>query len=231
MTITRKVKLAPSYKPVETEREARVLGDEIRKIRPIAEISLEGLNELAKGRIRDWQPTRKLFTVEWIKKSPKFDQKTETTPNLRAYFKIQLFTTQLVFKSSTVRRVDDDHSHFRIPEQLYHQQMRGALRVPLVDSRRATLKTPRGDFALLDLSVGGAKIALPAGTRIATGVDIGPCELRVGTLKVSGPAFKIKVARTAEGVAGVRFSGLEERHRALIKQFLIDALKAYYEVI
>jgi c-di-GMP-binding flagellar brake protein YcgR len=228
--MTRKRDLAPSFKPVETERETKMLGGEIRKIRPVAEITLEGLKDTAKGRIQDWQPTRKLFTIEWIKKSASFDQLTEKSPNLRAYFKTQLFTTQLVFKSSTVRRIDDEHSHFRIPEQLFHQQMRGTLRVPLI-SGRAILRTPKGEFTMLDLSVGGAKVILPDTANVETGVELGPCELRIGTFRIAGPTFMVKVARTAQGVAGVRFVGLEERHKTLIKQFLIDALKTYYEVL
>lgn len=228
MTTTRKVKLEPSFKPVESEREFKTLGDEICKIRPVAEISLEGLSEMAKGKILDWQPARKFFTVEWVKKSEKYDLRTEKNPGLRTYFKLQLFTTQLVFKSTTVRRVDDDHSHFRIPEQLFHQQMRGALRVPLI-SGKAVLRTPRGEFTLLDLSAGGAKIALPHSSKLAMGMEMSPCELRLGSLKISSPSFTVKVARTSDGIAGVRFSGLEEKHNMTIKQFLIDALKTYYE--
>jgi hypothetical protein len=231
MTTTRKQAAAPSFKPVESDRELKLLVDEIKKIRPLAEISLEGLSELAKGRILDWQPQRKIFTVEWIKKSQSFDELTEKSPGLRAYVKTQLFTTQLVFKSTTVRRVDDDHSHFRIPEQLFHQQQRGALRVPLLASQ-AILKTPQGEFMLSDLSVGGAKAAIPADSNLTAGLDLSPCQLTIGNLKIHSPQFQAKVARVQKGdasnIVGFKFSGLEDRHRSLIKQFLIDALKNYY---
>jgi c-di-GMP-binding flagellar brake protein YcgR len=228
MSTVRKVHLAPTFKPVDSEKECKVLYDEIRKLRPPCEISLEGLNEIAKGKILDWQPHRKLFSVEWSKKSEAFDLLTEKSVGLRAYVKTQLFTTQLVFKSTTIRRVDETHSHFRLPEILYHQQQRGALRVPLINSR-GTLKTPRGEFIMKDLSVGGAKIEVPNGSRLSMGIELSPCELRIGTLRITNPEFKVKVARTIEGVAGVRFVGLAERHRSVLRQFLINALKEYYE--
>ncbi|MBS1958944.1 MAG: PilZ domain-containing protein [Bdellovibrionales bacterium] len=228
--------LSPSFKPVETEKEVTVLGAEIRKVRPVAEITLEGLNDLAKGKITDWQPARKIFTVQWVKKSESFDKMTEDHPGLRAYFKLQLFTTQLVFKSSTVRRMTEDISHFRIPEQLFHQQMRGALRVPVTPGK-ASILTPRGEFPLIDLSVGGAKVRLPEGSRITAGIELQSCELKIGTLKINAPDFLVKVTRVnkvgSEGaetlIAGLRFSGLADRHKTAMKQFLIDALKSYYE--
>lgn len=235
MSMVRKVNVAPSFKPVESEREVKVLSDEIRKLRPPCEISLEGLNEIAKGRILDWQPHRKLFSVEWTKKSEAFDQLTESSVGIRAYVKTQLFTTQLVFKSTTIRRVDDTHSQFRIPEVLFHQQQRGALRVPLVISR-GTLKTPRGEFIIQDLSVAGAKLKLAPQQKLIVGVDLHPCELRIGTLRIQAPEFRVKVSRLGvdtddQRFAGVRLSGLEEHHRTLLKQFLMNALKEFYERI
>jgi hypothetical protein len=128
---TTRVNEKPSFAEIDDPGEKEKLQKEIQKIKPPIEISIEGFSEVAKGRIMDWNAQRKLFTVAWSKKSEKFDEMTDKQTGLRAFCKSQLFSTQLIFKTTTVRHLDDGTYHYRIPTQWFKQQRRGALRVPI----------------------------------------------------------------------------------------------------
>ena len=226
--MSRTTHTSPTFQLLETETEINALAREIQKIKPKVEVTVEGRSELAKGRIIEWHAARKFFVVEWDKKSDAFSDHTNSRADLRAFFKGQLFSTQLMFKSIAVRRLNDDVYHFRIPEQMYKQQRRGALRVPII-ARNATLITPQGDFEIVDLSVGGAKFKPNGTAKIRLGSTLLHCELKIGRKKISPEHFGVKVTSESETTFGCRFAGLETADQVLIKQFLMEALRQYYK--
>jgi len=215
----------PSFSEVNEPWEREKLVKEVQKIKPMAEVTLEGYSELAKGRIIDWNEQRKLLTVKWKIRSDQFDELTNAKTGLRAFFKAQLFTTQIVFKTTTVRRCEDGTYHYRIPSELFQQQRRGALRVP-IHSGSVQFFCDQGKFQLFDLSVGGASLKTSEGRTLSR---LTSCELRIGSVRVKTDDFSAQVTFRTEGRVGVRFAGLNESVRIKIKQFLIEALKLHYE--
>ncbi len=223
---TRRVHEAPSFARVEDPKERARLIQELIKMRPKAEVSLEGFHEILSGRITEWNPQRKAFTVKWDSLSDSFHQRTGSSTGLRSYFKVSLFTTQLVFRAEAVRRLPDGSYHYRFPQELYKQQKRGALRVPLARGI-GKLRTNEGTFAIEDLSVGGARIVLtPDQSRKLH--ELTGCELLVNGWVISTPEFTATLTHRTEKGSGTRFAGLNENIRTEIKQFLIEALRTYY---
>ncbi len=223
---TRRVHEAPSFSLVENKDEIASIEKEIKKLRAPVEVSIEGISEVAKGYIADWNRDRKFFIVKWEKRSENFSEITNSKTGLRVFFKVRLFSTQIIFKTETVRRLEDGTFHYRIPQELYKQQRRGALRVPL-KAGSVKLKSKEGTYELLDLSVGGAKLKTPKNApRI--GVFTG-CSLDLMGMKVSTPEFQATLTYLDPQSIGVRFSGLNDECKTVMKQFLIDALRAYYE--
>jgi hypothetical protein len=220
------VHLSPTYTLIETDRDLVAIEREIAKVKPVSEITLEGLTEIAKARIIEWHPSRHFFAVEWQKKPESFGHTIESRSNLRAFFKAHLFSTQLVFKSMAVRRINENVYHFRIPEQIYKQQRRGALRVPTTN---ASLIAPQGEFEILDLSVGGARLKRVPGSRVRIGSSLLDCELKLGRKKIANENFGVKITSETETGFGCRFSGLEAADQVAIKQFLMEALRTYYK--
>jgi c-di-GMP-binding flagellar brake protein YcgR len=215
----------PSFAEIEAGPELQKLIRELQKIKPGVEVSIEGHSEVAKGRITDWNEQRKLFTVKWEKKSEQFDDVTNAKTGLRAFFKSQLFTTQLVFKTTTVRRLEDGTFHYRIPTQIYKQQRRGSLRVP-IHSTNVVFHSAEGKFKVLDLSEGGARLKTNTAAKNSQFTN---CELNLAGERFKTADFSAQITFRAEDQIGVRFAGLNETIKTRIKQFLVDALKLHYE--
>lgn len=233
--MTRKVHSEPNYTLLQNPKEMARIEKEITQFQPKTEVTVEGLSEIASGRITEWYPKRKFFSVKWSKIPKNFERQTESKSGLRAFFKAHLFSTQVMFKSTTLRRLSEEETqdgsvvyHYRIPEQIYQQQSRGALRVPLT-SGAATLCTPQGDFELLDLSVSGAKLKRIPKVEPEIGKELKTVELYFGKKKISSSDFHVKFTRVASDWCAVTFSKISDFERTQIKQFLIEALRIYYE--
>jgi hypothetical protein len=234
--MSRKVHQDSNYGVVKGEQVLNRIEKEIIRLHPKAEVTIEGLSEIAKGTIREWFPKRKFFSVEWTKLPPDFATHTDSDSELRVYFKVNLFTTQILFKSFTLRRLGPSEVaegmqvyHYRIPEEIYQQQSRGALRIPL-PKKAATLETPDGNYELIDLSVTGAKLRpLENAKTPAIGKEWKSPTLWFKKHQVSGDEFKAKVTRKSEDYFAVQFSKITDHERIQIKQFLIEALKTIYD--
>ena len=232
MTNKRVVNESPSFALIQKPDEIAGIIKEIERLKPKAEITLEGSGELASAKIIGWDPTRKFFTVKWNKKTSLFDEKLESESGLRAFFKVILFSKVLVFKSTTVRRLEDGTYHYRIPDQLYQQQRRAALRVPIDPGLRAYISTPIGDFQILDMSVGGARIEMPSslGRTVTLGASYAPANFSIASNRALNPIeFTLKISHAEHNAAGCRFLELKKTEQALIKQFLVEALHVYFE--
>jgi hypothetical protein len=216
---------APSFSEVDTSDGLDKIEKEIRKVKPKIEVSIEGHSEIAKGNITEWNSVRKLFTVTWDKRSETFHDITGAKTGLRAFFKCHLFSTQLVFKTTTVRRLEDGNYHYRMPTQVYQQQSRGALRVP-IHSGNAVLNCKEGRFKIVDLSTTGARLRTSKKMELSKLTD---CELNLAGKRLSAPEFSAHITTSNDGEMGVRFVQTNESMKTEIKQFLIDALKVHYE--
>jgi hypothetical protein len=232
--MSRKIHEEPNYTILKNEKEISRIEKEITQFKPKTEVTIEGLSDIAVGRIFEWYPKRKFFSVKWSKLSEKFEKQTESKSGLRVFFKAHLFSTQVLFKSTTLRRLSEEETedgsviyHYRIPEIIYQQQRRGALRVPLSKSA-ATLVTPMGKFQLLDLSVTGAKLRRIPDVEPEMGKELKTVELFLGKNKISSKNFHVKFTRVASGWCAVGFTKISDLERTQIKQFLIDALRSYY---
>ncbi len=233
--MTRKVHSEPNFSILKNEREISRIEKEITQFQPKTEVTIEGLSEMATGKIIEWFPKRKFFSVRWNKLPKDFSHQTESKSGLRVFFKAHLFSTQVLFKSTTLRRLSEDETvdgsiiyHYRLPEQIYQQQRRGALRVPLFH-KAATLITPIGKFELLDLSVTGAKLrALDPNMTPELGQEWKTVELYFGKSKVSSKSFHVKLTRNTKDWCAVGFTKISDLERTQIKQFLIESLRNYY---
>jgi hypothetical protein len=234
--MSRKAHQESNYGAVTDEQTLDRIQKEIIRLHPKVEVTIEGLNEIAKGIIREWFPKRKFFAVEWTKLPRNFILQSDTNSELRVYFKVNLFTTQIIFKSSTLRRMNSSSSgktvtifHYRIPENIYQQQGRGALRVPIY-KKSAMLETTEGKYEILDLSVTGAKLRPLGDAKIPNiGKEWKSPVLWFKNHQVSGENFQVKVTRKAEDEFAVQFSKITDHERIQIKQFLIEALKTFYD--
>ena len=223
---TRREDLGPTFKVVESAKDRLQLEKEIIKILPAVEVSLEGLSDLALGRVIAWDQPRKLLQIRWDTISQAFTDKTESETGLRAYFKMDLFSTQLVFKTTTIRRIEDGTYHYRIPDFIFKKQKRGMLRVPL-PPESAFLECNEGRFELLNLSIGGAKLKIDS-TFKPTSIFT-HCVLNLSGLKVTAPALEVKALRREKEYLGCKFGGLTDANKTQIKQFLIDALRVHFK--
>lgn len=232
--MTRKINAEPNYTVLKNEKEMSRIEKEISQMQPKAEITIEGSSEIAHGKIVEWYPKRKFFSVKWSKLSKNFERQTETKSGLRVFFKAHLFSTQVLFKSTTLRRLSEEETqdgsivyHYRIPDQIYQQQRRGALRVPLMKGA-AILRTTFGNFELLDLSVTGAKLKRIPKVEPPMGKELKTVELQLGKTTLSQKNLHVKFTRIASDWCAVGFTKITDLERTQIKQFLIEALRAYY---
>ena len=232
--MSRKIHTEPNYHILQNEKEIARIEKEITQFHPKTEVTIEGMSEIATGKIMEWFPTRKFFSVRWSRIPKAFAQHTDSKSGLRVFFKAHLFSTQVLFKSTTLRRLSEKESpdgsiiyHFRIPDQIYQQQRRGALRVPLA-RKAAVLVTPFGKFELLDLSVTGAKLRRIPNVEPEQGKEFKTVELYLGKNKISSKNFHVKFTRVASDWCAVGFTKISDLERTQIKQFLIDALRSYY---
>ena len=224
---TRRVHQAPNYIEVKAKDENEKLNLEIRKFKPEVEVTVEGLPELAQGRIIDWNASQKLFRVDWRSITDDFKMHSGLRTGLRNFFRVKLFTSPILFKCELVRRLPDGTFHYRLPEQIYKLQKRGALRVPL-KSGTASLITRSGRYAMLDLSIAGARLSLPE-SESSKHHTFENCTLILGGKKITAPGFQATITSRSKEGCGVRFSGLDETLRFEIKQYLIESLHAYYQ--
>ncbi len=234
--MSRKVHQEPNYGVVKSDDVLNRIEKEIIRLNPKVEVTLEGLSGIAKGIIREWFPKRKFFTVEWLKLPPDFAPHTDSNSELRVYFKVQLFTTQILFRSTTLRQlvpseVGDGMQvyHYRVPEEIYQQQARGALRIPIL-KKSAKLETPDGTFELIDLSVTGARLRLLENEKLPhLNKEWKTATLILKKHRMNGEDFHVKVVRKEEDHLAVKFSKITDVERIQIKQFLMDALKEFYD--
>jgi hypothetical protein len=223
---SRRVHQAPHFSAITDLRDRRRIALEIKKLKPAAEVSVEGVPDLAKGKVIDWIEAKKLFTVKWDDLPDSFQSHSGSITGLRSFFKIKLLSTQVVFKCELIRRLPTDEYQYRIPTEIYQHQNRTALRVPL---RRGEgkLKTPRGTFSILDLSTSGARLALsePLSASIH---HVEGCTLILGKKKIATPDFGITLTHRGEQEFGCRFHGLTEEYRIQIKHYLIEELQHFF---
>ena len=225
----RKVHQAPNYTEVKLKNEIEKLILEIRKFKPRVEVTVEGLPELAEGRIIEWNETQQLFRVDWKSITDEFITHSGLRTGLRNFFKLKLFTAPVLFKCELVRRLPDGTFHYRTPEKIYKQQKRGALRIPL-QRGSASLVTSKGRHGILDLSISGARLDLPE--EISSGIHaFEGCALLLGKARISAPGFQAVITSRSPDSCGIRFSGLNESLRVEIKQYLIESLHLYYQEI
>ena len=226
---TRMTDKDPSFGLLDNPKKLSTVHKEIEKFKPEVEVSIEGLPEFAMGHIVEWYPSRKFFVVQWTKKSALFDKKTESESGLRVFFKSNLFSTQVLFKSTTVRREEDSKTHYRIPEQIYQQQKRASLRVPIINDD-ARIEIAQGNFAILDLSMNGAKVQIPEKlfTREAVGTSILIRTLLLGKSKIKQTNFSAKIVNVQAKSMGLLFSEVTPANEIIIKQFLVEALRLFY---
>jgi hypothetical protein len=222
---TRRVHEAPSFAKVTDPTELNRLILEVIKIKPEVEVSIEGGHEIMRGRILEWNRTRELFTISWNHLTDTFNELTASKAGLRNYFKVKLFTTQLVFRAEAIRRMPNGTFHYRFPEDYYQQQKRGALRVPM---KNAILISNEGTFGIKDLSVGGAQILFEHG-KFRNLHQLHDCRIKIGRKTLELPLFTATLTHRRPGGSGTRFAGLADGSRTEIKQYLIEALRSYYQ--
>lgn len=226
MSSSKRFETGPSFTLIELMKERIQIEKEIIKVNPEIEVSLEGLSELATGRFVDWDATRKLFIVRWKFISDSFKQKTESQIGLRAYFKCTLFTTQLVFKTTTVRRLEDGDYQYRLPDFIFKKQKRGALRVPIAP-HTAFLECAEGRFEIVDLSASGMRLRIHAHFK-PTSLFTEP-SLILNSVKLKNAGLQIKVLRREKDFLGCKFLNFSEQNKVTIKQFLIDSLRVHFK--
>jgi len=224
---TRRVHRSPTFQQVQETAELNRILKEIRKFKPEVEVTIEHHPVLSQGRIIDWHEEKRLFTVEWIKIPDEFKESSGRRTGLRAFFKVSLFSVQVLFKCELVRRLPDGSYQYRTPEVLYKNQKRSALRVPLAPGSGALI-TPLGVFTLTDLSTSGARFEIPSSFSKKIH-QIENCVLQLKRKKISTPRFGITLTRRFEDSAGCRFHGLNEAIHIEIKQFLIESLQDYFK--
>ncbi len=221
----------PNFSLVKPGDERRKAILEIIKVRPNCEISIEGMSELATGKIVGWDPARKFFAVKWAKKSATFEQKIDSESGLRAFFKLNLFSKVVLFKTIALRQMEDGTVHFRAPETFYAHQRRNTLRVPLNDSFQVILSTPIGDFKVSDMSLGGAKFMFPSslGKTLSIGRSVAPVHLAIPSEpELSTLRFSFRTTSVHPNAMGCKFTEMKRRHRELLRSFLIRALHDYF---
>lgn len=228
----RKLQVAPNYAPVQLKEEIILFGKEIEKLQPKVEVSLQESTELANGNIIVWDTKRKFFRVHLPKRSPAFDDCLDKDATQPAYFKVHLLSSQIVFKAIAVRKFTGNSFDFRMPEEVYKQQRRGAMRVPTLDlnlKARITLKIGKQaevfTARVIDLSITGAKLrAIGKFPRIPQMSEV-EFELLIPGKVIE---FKSKVAHSNEEIMGCRFAGVSADQRVIIKQFLIEGLRRLF---
>ncbi|NDG84876.1 MAG: hypothetical protein EBX52_07545 [Proteobacteria bacterium] len=224
---TRRIHQAPTYTLLHEPKILDRVLLEVKKLKPAIEVSVENCTALAKGRIVDWNLDKKLFTVSWGNLPEVFAEAAGRLTGQRSFFKVQTFTTQLVFKAEVIRRLPDGTYQYRTPAQIYQTQKRGALRVPLTPGL-VKIASPKGIFPVLDLSTAGAALKIPESLSKSLH-RIEECTLILGTRKIHTPDFGITFTRRLPERTGCRFHGLNEAIHIEIKQFLIEALHRFFK--
>jgi hypothetical protein len=219
---TRKVHQAPAFTRISNPAELKRILMEIEKMRPPFEVSLENHGGLAQGRIRHWDAGKKLFSVQWSKAQESFFSACGERTGLRSFFKVKLFTTQLIFRTELIRRLPEGEFQYRIPRDFFQSQLRKSLRLP-IPKGRAFLRSDQGTFPVLDLSTSGARIGIS--DQASSGISVlNSCILILGQKQITTPELTFSITHRSESSAGGRFRGLNESLQISIKQYLIDTL-------
>jgi hypothetical protein len=224
---SRKVHQAPTYTRIVDPKVSNRILLEIKRFKPDAEASVENCPALARGKIVDWNVEKSLFTVNWKKLPEEFAEYSGSRTGQRSFFKIQTFTTQIMFKTEIVRRLDETTYHYRTPKDWYQNQKRAALRVP-IEAGSAKLSTPIGTFPILDLSTAGAALQVPE-SLVRKAHHFEKCTLILGSRRITTPNFGITITRRQPDQIGCRFHGLNEAIHIEIKQYLIEALQWFFK--
>lgn len=226
---TRKIHQNPTFIQVDDEREQKRIQLELKKLKPLVEVTTENHPAVSKGQIIEWDETKKLFTVKWSRLTKEFFSSSGERTGIRAFFKVNLISCPLLFKCELIRRLPDESFQYRIPLQYFKNQKRSALRLPLEEGA-GKLKTPQGTFPILDLSVSGARISISE-KRSRNIHSLEACSLFLLGRRIHAPDFGIRITSRMEHSAGCRFHGLQNSHQIEIKQFLIEALHEYYKKV
>jgi hypothetical protein len=224
---TRKVHQAPTYTLIDDPKVSNRILLAIKKLKPETEVSVEKCPALARGKILDWNLEKALFTVSWTKLPEDFIESSGLKTGQRSFFKTQTFTTQLLFKTEIVRRLDETTYQYRTPKEWYQTQKRAALRVPL-KAGSAKLSTPAGIFPILDLSTAGAALKIPE-TLLRKSYHLENCTLILDSKRLTTPEFGITLTRRQPDQVGCRFHGLNESIHIEIKQYLMEALHRFFK--
>jgi hypothetical protein len=236
---TRRVHQTPNYQLLDDPKAIKRILGEVNQMQPKAELSIEGRPEVITSQLMEWDPKRGSLQVRF-RSNEDFSSHLSSKSGLRAFFKTRLFTTQLIFKTRAIRTTPDGAA-FKIPEVIYEQQRRGALRVPIPAKITAELRTPVGVCTIVDLSVTGAKVIGPK--RMVPGVIYENVKFLIPSLPTSSQAilafpFSVRVAHQADlntddaqsgRILGCHFIGLSTKQRIIIKQFLTDSLHYYFK--
>ncbi len=231
--MSRKLHIAPNYAPVQMKEEIQLFAKEIQKLSPKVEVSLQESTEIATGTISLWDVKRKFFRVTIVKRTPGFDECIDKDASIPAYFKVHLLSSQIVFKAAALRKFTGNSFDFRLPEEVFKQQRRGALRVPTeILNLKARVTIAEGKTAevyttkVLDLSISGAKLkAIGKFPKLSQMKEVS-VELMIPTKTVEVDA---KIAHSTEAVMGCRFTGVGAEQRVLLKQFLIEGLRVLFK--
>ena len=231
MSTIRKIQ-APTYSAIDSKKKLDLVLKEILRLKPDVEVTIAGCTDVAKGKIVEWWPDRHFFAVQWSKTTSDFEIATrEADAEVFSYFKVKMMTALTVFKCRTVRQVSAETYHYRIPKEVYQQQRRGALRVP-VETEVAYLITPHAKFEILDLSTEGARIRIPPTSKLKPGSLIKNAKIKLGKTVIEAPDFEVKIVsifKDENPSVGGKFLGLEAAQKTEIKQFLVEALHHFFK--
>lgn len=230
----------PSFKPLQSDLLFSRIPKEIIKLKPKIEVTLEGFSEVHLGKIQEWHLDRKFFSVLWDLPSESLAQQIDSVTHLRVFFKVKLFSTQLIFKTIALRRLDATCFHFRIPEEVFEHQLRATLRVPVQTSSKLSLKNHQGVFKILDLSSLGAKIEVDSSFKVPATLK----DLKFSVALLSKYKFDAKVVSSTKATAstesrptrgdpikilGLKFLDFPKEAQSLLKQVLVNELHQYYK--
>lgn len=230
MSSNMKLHVAPTYSPVQLTEETKLIAAEIQKVSPLVELSLAESTALARGNIVLWDTTKKFFRVHRVKSPKAFEDELEKDALRPTYFKVHLLSSQLVFKAQVIRRSSELSIDYQLPETIYKQQRRGAMRVPTT-GLKARLEIGSGKSRVVipckvtDLSITGARL-IPNG---AMPKLLPRMDAEVELMIPERPTTLIcKIAYSSEEAIGCRFQNVTREALVPMKQFLIESLRLYF---
>ncbi len=217
-----------THRPLTSPQDLRLRIAEINKIKPESSISFEGFTSTHRAKITRWHADRKYFSVTFESALGKdIQKKIDHQIGLRTFFRVKLISTQLIFKATVVRIINANTLELRVPDTLYHQQRRGALRIPL-KSNHAVFSSELGLFKVLDLSTTGLRVEHLSGKKeIFVGRELFQTQLKLK--KESVFIMDAKISNVTSTGFGIRFIGLAQAEKVRLKQILIEALQELFK--